>query len=361
MASPDVSRYTVGWIAPLPLELAPAVALLEEYDQKFVLGDDIGYHVGRIGNHWVVMAVCSKIGTNPAAHVLANMCRSFPNIKHVLVVGIAGAVPYYDLDLQEQIVLGDIVVGCPQSSEGGVVHYEFGAWDSKAGITRSGHTLEPSAALQAAVNIVQSSHMKNGTRIPQYLRDIRSCLVEDEVPEFTDPGGANDYLFSNGYPHRDCARLCSGLCDFTKAKPRSARGSRAIRQEDTPRIHYGTIGSANTLVLSSAKRDELYKEHGIICFEMEAAGVMNSHEALVIRGISDYADSHKNKTWQKYAAAVAAAYAKEILLTLQPEPAEERGKTWRIYFLFNWQVHPKLISVKVSVYSKLLDGYLRIT
>lgn len=38
---------------------------------------------------------------------------------------------------------------------------------------------------------------------------------------------------------------------------------------------------------------------GVLCFEMEAAGLMNSFPCLVVRGICDYADSHKNKRWQK--------------------------------------------------------------
>jgi nucleoside phosphorylase len=46
---------------------------------------------------------------------------------------------------------------------------------------------------------------------------------------------------------------------------------------------------------------------------MEAAGVMNIVPCLVIRGIADYADSHKNKIWQEYASATAAAYAKSLL------------------------------------------------
>jgi hypothetical protein len=46
---------------------------------------------------------------------------------------------------------------------------------------------------------------------------------------------------------------------------------------------------------------------------MEAAGLMNNFPCIVIRGICDYADSHKNDRWQRYAAATAAAYAKELL------------------------------------------------
>ena len=46
---------------------------------------------------------------------------------------------------------------------------------------------------------------------------------------------------------------------------------------------------------------------------MEAAGLMNDFPCLVIWGICDYADSHKNKRWQNYAVATAAVYAKELL------------------------------------------------
>jgi hypothetical protein len=57
---------------------------------------------------------------------------------------------------------------------------------------------------------------------------------------------------------------------------------------------------------------------GVLCFEMEAAGLMNTFPCLVIRGICDYADSHKNKRWQSYAAAAAAACAKEVLSVIPP-------------------------------------------
>jgi nucleoside phosphorylase len=49
------------------------------------------------------------------------------------------------------------------------------------------------------------------------------------------------------------------------------------------------------------------------CIEMEAAGLMNSFPCIVIRGICDYGDAHKNNMWQRYAAATAAAFAKEFL------------------------------------------------
>lgn len=51
---------------------------------------------------------------------------------------------------------------------------------------------------------------------------------------------------------------------------------------------------------------------------------MNSYPCIVIRGICDYADSHKNDDWQPYAAAAAAAYAKELLAII---PVAEITKT----------------------------------
>jgi hypothetical protein len=67
------------------------------------------------------------------------------------------------------------------------------------------------------------------------------------------------------------------------------------------------------------ERDKISQDlGGVLCFEMEAAGLMNNFPCLVIRGISDYSDSHKNDGWQRYAAAAAAAFAKELLNHLAP-------------------------------------------
>jgi nucleoside phosphorylase len=92
-------------------------------------------------------------------------------------------------------------------------------------------------------------------------------------------------------------------------------------------VYYGTIASGNQVMRSAAERDRVSAElGGVLCFEMEAAGLMNSFPCLVIRGICDYADSHKNKRWQAYAAGTAAAYAKELLSVI---PAAEVIKTRR--------------------------------
>jgi hypothetical protein len=52
--------------------------------------------------------------------------------------------------------------------------------------------------------------------------------------------------------------------------------------------------------------------------EIEAARIINDFLYIIIRGICDYADSGKVKTWQEYAAAVAAIYVKEHLGCVYP-------------------------------------------
>ncbi|KXH61054.1 hypothetical protein CNYM01_11557 [Colletotrichum nymphaeae SA-01] len=90
------------------------------------------------------------------------------------------------------------------------------------------------------------------------------------------------------------------------------------------KVHYGLISSGNQVIKSGRRRDAISASlGGVLCFEMEAAGLMNELPCLVIRGICDYADAHKNKKWQEYAAAVAAAYAKELVVAL-PKTLSEK-------------------------------------
>jgi nucleoside phosphorylase len=92
--------------------------------------------------------------------------------------------------------------------------------------------------------------------------------------------------------------------------------NRAKRDTSDPAVHYGLIASANNVMRDSKTRDALREKHGMLCFEMEAAGLMSNFPCLIIRGISDYSDSHKADDWQDYAAATASAFAKEFLETI---------------------------------------------
>ncbi|OAQ98088.1 hypothetical protein LLEC1_06710 [Akanthomyces lecanii] len=102
------------------------------------------------------------------------------------------------------------------------------------------------------------------------------------------------------------------------------------------RVWYGPIGSGESLVKNPEVRDGLRDKYNVYGLEMEAAGVRPTMPMAVIRGVSDYADEHKNDVWQPYAAAMAAAYAKAVLSRIPvaravpskavPEQANSRRK-----------------------------------
>jgi nucleoside phosphorylase len=126
--------------------------------------------------------------------------------------------------------------------------------------------------------------------------------------KYTFPGIDRDQLYLASYAHLSSTTY--DKCDLNQIIYRPAR------PDNEPRIYYGTIGSANLVIKDPVVRDELKKDMNILCVEMEAASLMSDFPCLVIRGICDYADSHKNKQWQPYAAAVAAGYMKKLLMTI---------------------------------------------
>jgi nucleoside phosphorylase len=131
----------------------------------------------------------------------------------------------------------------------------------------------------------------------------------------------SDALFEASYEHVG-GDTCDS-CSKDRIVKRQPRGSQEFV------VHYGTIASGNQVMRDGAARDRVSLELGsVLCFEMEAAGLMNSFPCLAIRGICDYSDSHKNKKWQAYAAGTAAAYAKEFLSVV---PATEVAIAPTIY------------------------------
>lgn len=54
------------------------------------------------------------------------------------------------------------------------------------------------------------------------------------------------------------------------------------------------------------------------------AGTMNCIRVGVVRGVCDYGDQYKNRTWQPYAVAMAAAYAHALLDEVLPKSTNLR-------------------------------------
>lgn len=144
---------------------------------------------------------------------------------------------------------------------------------------------------------------------------------------FQRPERSSDRLYLSGFTHADSTKSCQEICNGDEGfevdqSERLVKRDERSEDEDSPAVHYGLIASANTLMKNAKIRDSFAETHGVLCFEMEAAGLMNHFPCLVIRGICDYSDSHKNKDWQGYAAMTAAAYARDLLGRIPPTRIE---------------------------------------
>ncbi|KAL5600867.1 hypothetical protein FOVSG1_006897 [Fusarium oxysporum f. sp. vasinfectum] len=300
-------RYTIAWICALHFEMAAALAMMDEIHGQLPrrFNDHNTYTLGSIENHNIVIACLpeGQYGTINAASVLTNVKRTFPSIGHGLMVGIGGAAP-----AKKDIRLGDIVVGTR------VMQYDLGKILSGGEIQRTATPKSPEQSLCTAVANLRASHEIYPTRVPAILWERMQGNAEYHRPS------APDHLFQASYEHDPSMANCQ-TCDQSQLEQREARRS------CEPKIHYGAIASSNQVMKDAVTRDRLAHELDIICFEMEAAGLMDVLPCLPIRGICDYSDSHKAKDWQKYAAAVAAAYAREFLEAL-PAAGDASRDSW---------------------------------
>jgi len=291
--------------------------------------DKNSYRWGRIDEHNVVVASlpAGVYGTTSATTTALQMLSSFPQIRVGLMVGIGAAIARPERG--HDIRLGDVVVSQPDGLTGGVVQYDLGKAKEGHGFERKGILNMPPEALLKALAKLQAQHEMDPSKIPELLQEMvkrkpQMAKSKPGKPGYVHQGKENDRLFKATYPHID-GFGCSN-CD---TKGELARDN---RDSNEPEVHYGIIASGNTLVKDAAIRDSIVEEtrEECICIEMEAAGLMNSFPCLVIRGICDYADSHKNDRWQRYAAATAAAYAKEFLGVVTGEDLENTRKAAEI-------------------------------
>ncbi|RSL75948.1 hypothetical protein CEP51_010422 [Fusarium floridanum] len=330
------SDYTVGWVCALTCEYVAAQEFLdEEHDPPDSLQPNDGndYTLGKVGRHNVVIAVLpdGEYGTATAASVATSMLNSFRNVRIGLMVGIGGGAPSPTNDIR----LGDIVVSAPREANGvtygGVFEYDFGKTIQDQAFKQTRFLNQPPTTLRAAVQGLKTQYTRKGHQLGQAVSDVisKNPMLRDE---YSRPHSSTDILFRSGSTHdsRGCAEFCAR--DPSSLEPRRQR----TVYHDKPCIHYGTIASANQLMKNAIARDTLAKERNVLCFEMEAAGLMNDFPCLVIRGICDYSDSHKNKSWQGYAAMVAAAYAKDLLNRIIPSRIENEQ---RISELFTTALH----------------------
>ncbi|KAL4935078.1 hypothetical protein BDV06DRAFT_207710 [Aspergillus oleicola] len=277
----QLEECTVVWLCPLEVELRAAIAMLDRVSEDIpprARGQQVVYTIGEIGHHKVaVVGYYQEQGLAASGSMAAEVIRDLPNLQFGLLVGIAGGIPSCTNDMQ----LGDVAVAVPEGNRPGIVGYDLG---------KQGEDCE-----------YELKHWQNST-LP-LLRSVISLIRA-----------------------RDDSRFTRHLLRIVDERPEFQRPGAAVRPDRMlPKVHYGTILSGNTVIKSKSRRDQLRDMYGGIAVEMEAAGIMTRLPVAVIRGISDFADSSKNSTWQPYAAIAAAAYAKEVLLWLPYEDQKIGG------------------------------------
>ncbi|KAM0273862.1 hypothetical protein ACHAQH_008194 [Verticillium albo-atrum] len=310
--------YTIGWIATPPIERAAGIAMLDEKHAEPTgfsrhQSDTNIYDWGRMGEHNIVITslAAGLYGTTSAGITASNLLASLPSIRIGLLVGIGGGIARPDDRDDRDIRLGDIAVSQPDGTTGGVCQYDLVKVKPNNKRERKGFLAMPPTVLLKALSSIQADHE---------IYDSKMAKRSKGSYGYVHQGFEEDRLFKQSYEHlsgSDCRN-----CVSVEEVPRDTRESA------DPEIHYGIIASGNTLVKDAVARDQLIADIGedCICFEMEAAGLLNHFPCLVIRGVCDYADSHKNDRWQRYASATAACYAKELLAYVPPAEVQETKK-----------------------------------
>ncbi|KAI4854469.1 purine and uridine phosphorylase [Aureobasidium sp. EXF-8845] len=234
------------------------------------------------------------------------MRRTFPNLKFGIMVGIAGGVWTEEVDVR----LGDIVVGVPDDGGPGIIQYDHGKAIQESEFILKGILNKAPDLLRTAAGLLKRKHMR---RPGQYV----STMENEEVKQHA-PRPNEDNLFSATYVHQQ-GKTCKG-CNTAHLRERS------YRTDLIPKVHHGAIASGDQVVKDAIFAERIQRTHNIMCFEMEAAG-LDAFPCLVVRGISDYADTHKNDDWHAYAAGTAAAYAKELLSVVPLTAVAELSST----------------------------------
>ena len=138
---------------------------------------------------------------------------------------------------------------------------------------RKGMLNKQPVAVRTALQDLRSDALMEGYKFPSYYNEMLQKFHR-VAENFGRPSWDKLYKAQCVHVGGDCSQC-----------PENMLETRAARKIDGPVVHYGVIGSADTVVRDPVLRDRLYNEKGVICCEMEAAGLGSDFECLVIRGI----------------------------------------------------------------------------
>ncbi|EHK18792.1 uncharacterized protein TRIVIDRAFT_231559 [Trichoderma virens Gv29-8] len=339
------SDFEIAIVCALQIEYDAVCLLIDGFwdDEDFrrAEGDQNIYTTGHISNHNVVIILLASMGKTSAATAVANMRMSFTAIQLLLLVGICGGVPFPSGPRGEEILLGDVIIGDE------VKPYDYGK-QYPDGFQRSesfGYGASNfNRGIRGLLNFLKTDR---GTRLLEdrislHLQHFQEVASSCTKVKYAYPGAVEDKLFASEYRHKHHQRspcICRGCfndsdpvceeaikascvetdCDTSCTIPRQRitakqmLGPDMINEAQRPTIHFGRLASADMVLKSAKDRDTLSQELQVIGFEMEAAGFYNELPYIVIKSVCDYADSHKSKAWQPFAAATAASACKSLL------------------------------------------------
>ncbi|KAF4433445.1 Kinesin light chain [Fusarium acutatum] len=306
----DRRGFEIAIICALTLEADAIEALFDHhweddgppFDKE--PGDPNAYSTGVIGRFNVVLAYMPGMGKVNAATVAANCGKSFPNIKLALVVGICGIVPFSPT--KDEIILGDVIIS------NGVIQYDFGRQLPERLIRKDTLLDVPGRPnLEIRGVLAKLKGLRHRRQLSAKIESFLDVLLQDPELHAEYPGSTEDKLFEATYRHGDDQRSCKQ----DECKGDLVKRNRLLTTDVPPKpvVHFGLMASGDTIMKSGEDRDRIASTEDVIAFEMEGAGVWDSFPCIIIKSGCDYADSHKSKIWQRYAAATAAACAKAFL------------------------------------------------
>ncbi|KAH8424846.1 5'-methylthioadenosine/S-adenosylhomocysteine nucleosidase family protein [Aspergillus melleus] len=325
-------EFEIAIICALPKEADAVISIFDQiWDEDYYAygkasNDPNSYTAGVIGGHNVVVAHQSHMGKANAATVASKCTMSFTKVKLAFVVGICGGAPRH-AETNEEILLGDIVISK------GVIQYDFGRQYPSQMVRKI-----------AVEDLLGRPNAEVGSILAKFETVYHRTSLENNVWENLDsldqdslcyPGPDTDHLFPALYHHQHrqpsmchvccmtvdgissvCEKAMISSCEVLKCHEGGTSFVARSRknQRNRPNVHIGLVASGDSVIKSGILRDRLSDETNAIAFEMEGAGVWgNFPSVIIIKGVCDYADSHKSKGWQTYAASTAAACMKAFL------------------------------------------------
>ncbi|KAK2591190.1 hypothetical protein QQS21_011124 [Conoideocrella luteorostrata] len=339
----------IAIICALPLEADAAHSFFDEFfdtEPPKAISDTNHYTNGRIGDHHVVLVLLPGIGKVNAASAAVYLKVSYPSLQLALVVGVCGGVPQTDKG-EDDILLGDVVISNT------LVQIDFGRSYPGGIFSRKTSVLDnlarPNKHIRSILCGLETRRCRDELqqRTNRLLNDLQQARMNDApyCRKSMYPEAARDVLFEPQYRHRHygpfvtccnetqtCASALKATChncgcDETRTVMRKISKLEGVMAQNISReinIHIGPVASGDMVMKSGEDRDRIANQEEIVAFEMEGAGIWDEVPCIVIKGVGDYADSHKNKAWQNFAATTAAAATKASLELLNHF---DRGKT----------------------------------